>query len=106
MPVKKIHTDAFLVIDTFSYKTQITEYDPLVSNSMLTDGNLLSGEEYEEDSGVGVLSPDGDMFPVDAWEDEDGASESITPTNDELRRLAAMKTPPKEWLEGEEERPF
>jgi len=109
MPIKRLrNADAYFVIDAFSYRTHIQEYDPLATNQTLIsfgeDGGLavledepaefLGGpEEFSE--GQVVIETNDDPDEMDAQAE----LEKITPRNAELLCLAERLPAPQEWYD-------
>ena len=112
MPITNVHPGAYFVIDVFSYRSQIQEYDPHVTNQ------TLLGFDSEPDGGVAVLGegvpgyPDDsddfrqapEVIGVDDLSDSEEATareelKRTTPSNAELRRLAKRFPAPQEWYD-------
>ncbi len=102
MTIRKVGDAAYFVIDTFSYRAPIQEYDPLATNQTL----LFFDDDVE--GGLAVLEEpagDRDDFLDEMYVDGEGDEETqaiselerITPSNAELLKLARRFPVPREW---------
>ncbi len=112
MAILRVSPDAYFVVDGFSYKSQIQEYDPHVTSQTLITFN------NEPEGGVAVLGEDFSEYlddpddflqaPVIIDVDDRGGGEEaeareelkrITPPNAELLKLADRFPAPQEWYD-------
>ncbi|MHC4404803.1 MAG: hypothetical protein ACYTG0_34575 [Planctomycetota bacterium] len=117
MAIKRIGAGAYFVVDVFSYRAQIHQYDPHVTSQTL----ISFADEPEAGLAVleekfGGLSENPDDYSdelsetplfADTAEKHEGDEEAeaqaeldrITPTNAELLRLAERFPAPQEWYD-------
>jgi len=108
MPIKRIRDMGVFVVDSFSYRTHIQEYDPLATNQTLIsfgeEGGLaiLEDETDQFADGLDEYSPDSDGTDADDVSDEAAAEKElalITPPNADLLRIADRRRAPQQWYD-------
>ena len=112
MAILRVRPGAYFVVDAFSYRSQIQEYDPHVfSQTLITFDNELEGGVAVLGEGFFEYLDDPDDFlqaPVIIDVDDRGGSEEteareelkrITPPNAELLKLADRFPAPQEWYD-------
>ena len=94
MAVKKITDGAYFVVDTSAYYTSVNRYDPLLANQTLVSGESADALIVEDEEYPGLDECEHDFL------------KQITPSHEELVKLAKKKPAPPLWIEGDEDKPF